>query len=298
MTARSFMSNAMSAWSATSSAPRPSWKSWSATRPSATTATPRPAARRIATSSRSSPTSISAACARAQRQSHQRLTPAQGTGAAGCLFQSTTDTEVINHLIATPRLAVVDRLIDALGRVKGAYSLVALTNESLIGARDPLGVRPAGARRLDGAWILASETCALDIIGARFVRDVEPGEIVIVTATASGHQAVREAGAPLLRLRISTSRGPIRRSRALQRLRRAQAHRHAELAKESPVPADVVVPVPDSGVPAAIGLQPGVGACRSNSASSATTMSAAPSSSRRPYPPSRRASEAQCQPRP
>ena len=99
----------------------------------------------------------------------------------GCLFQSTTDTEVINHLVARSNYStVVDRLIDALQRVKGAYSLLLLSNEALFGVRDPLGVRPLVLGRLDDAWILCSETCALDIIGARFVRDVEPGEIVII----------------------------------------------------------------------------------------------------------------------
>jgi amidophosphoribosyltransferase len=99
----------------------------------------------------------------------------------GCLFQSTTDTEVINHLIARSAYStVVDRIIDALGKVKGAYSLLMLTGEALYGVRDPLGVRPLCIGRLEDAWILTSESCALDIIGARFVRDVEPGEIVIV----------------------------------------------------------------------------------------------------------------------
>ena len=99
----------------------------------------------------------------------------------GCLFQSTTDTEVINHLIARSNYStVVDRVIDALGRVKGAYSLLMLTNEALLGVRDPMGVRPLVIGRLEDSWILTSESCALDIIGARFVRDVEPGEIVIV----------------------------------------------------------------------------------------------------------------------
>ena len=103
----------------------------------------------------------------------------------GCLFQSTTDTEVFIHLIAISLYStVVDRLIDALKQVVGAYSLVALSNEALIGVRDPLGVRPLILGRLGGegtgGWVLASETCALDIVGAEFVRDVEPGEIVVI----------------------------------------------------------------------------------------------------------------------
>ena len=103
----------------------------------------------------------------------------------GCLFQSTTDSEVFVHLIAISLYStVVDRLIDALKQVVGAYSLVALSNEALIGVRDPLGVRPLILGRIGnegtGGWVLASETCALDIVGADFVRDVEPGEIVVI----------------------------------------------------------------------------------------------------------------------
>ena len=103
----------------------------------------------------------------------------------GCLFQSTTDSEVFVHLIAISLYStVVDRLIDALKQVVGAYSLVALSNEALMGVRDPLGVRPLILGRIGtegtGGWVLASETCALDIVGADFVRDVEPGEIVVI----------------------------------------------------------------------------------------------------------------------
>src|SRR6201996_3140186 len=103
----------------------------------------------------------------------------------GCLFQSTTDSEVFVHLIAISLYStVVDRLIDALKQVVGAYSLVALSNSGLIGARDPLGVRPLILGRIGsegtGGWVLAREACALDIVGADFIRDVEPGEIVII----------------------------------------------------------------------------------------------------------------------
>ena len=99
----------------------------------------------------------------------------------GCLFQSTTDTEVIIHLIATSTFdTVVDRAVAALQLVEGAYSLVALHNDTLIGVRDPYGVRPLVLGRFEDAWILASETCALDIIGAEYVRDIEPGEMVLI----------------------------------------------------------------------------------------------------------------------
>ncbi|HYP38138.1 MAG TPA: class II glutamine amidotransferase, partial [Stellaceae bacterium] len=101
----------------------------------------------------------------------------------GSLFQSTSDTEVIVHLIATSlKETVVDRLIDALRQVQGAFSLVSLSQDEVIGVRDPLGVRPLVLGRLADAWILASETCALDIIGADFVRDIAAGEIVIIGA--------------------------------------------------------------------------------------------------------------------
>src|SRR5215472_10550748 len=100
----------------------------------------------------------------------------------GAIFQSTSDTEAIIHLVARSHYElIVERLIDALKRVEGAYSLVALTSKKLIGARDPLGVRPLVLGKLDQAFILASETCALDIIGAEFVRDIEPGEMVVIT---------------------------------------------------------------------------------------------------------------------
>src|SRR2546429_2323791 len=108
----------------------------------------------------------------------------------GSLFQSTSDTEVIVHLIATSlKDTVVDRLTDALRQVEGAYSLVALSQNEVIGLRDPLGVRPLVLGRLGDAWIVTSETCALDIIGADFVRDVDPGEIVIIGA--GGVRSVR-----------------------------------------------------------------------------------------------------------
>ena len=117
----------------------------------------------------------------------------------GCLFQSTTDSEVFVHLIAISLYStVVDRLIDALKQVIGAYSLVALSDEALMGVRDPLGVRPlilGRVKHADGShgWILASETCALDIVGAEFVRDVEPGEIIIISA--QGIRSIKPFGA-------------------------------------------------------------------------------------------------------
>src|SRR5918997_972750 len=100
----------------------------------------------------------------------------------GAICQSTTDTEVIVPLVArSRRKAVIDRFVEAIRHLEGAYTLVALTNKKLIGARDPLGIRPLVLGELDGRPILASETCALDIIGARFLRDVQNGEVVVIS---------------------------------------------------------------------------------------------------------------------
>ena len=167
----------------------------------------------------------------------------------GSLFQSTSDTEVIVHLIATSlKATVVDRLIDALRQVEGAYSLVALSQEAVIGVRDPLGVRPLVLGRLGDAWIVASETCALDIIGADFVRDVEPGEIVIIDADGlhSVKPFARKAEAASASSNTSISPGPTASWKAAASTRRASASAR-ELARESHVDADIVVPVPDSG---------------------------------------------------
>ena len=110
--------------------------------------------------------------------------------AEGAIFQSTSDSEVILHLIARSRKAkVVDRFVDALSQIEGGYALVALTNTKLIGARDPLGIRPLVLGDLDGKPVLASESCALEGIGARFVRDVEHGEVVVISDT--GIESIR-----------------------------------------------------------------------------------------------------------
>jgi len=172
----------------------------------------------------------------------------------GCIFQSTSDTEIIVHLIAISLYAtVVERMIDALRQVEGAYSVVALTQKKLIGVRDPLGVRPLVLGKLDSAHILASETCALDIIGAEFVRDVEPGEIIVIDE--DGVQSIKPfAKAPerfcifeyIYFARPDSTMGGKNVYEVRKRI-------GAELARENPLDADYVVPVPDSGVPAAIG---------------------------------------------
>ena len=102
--------------------------------------------------------------------------------AQGCICQSTSDTEVILHLVArSQKSRIVERYIDALRAIEGAYALVALTNKKLIGARDPLGIRPLILGELNGAYILCSETCALDIIGAKYIREIENGEVVVIS---------------------------------------------------------------------------------------------------------------------
>jgi amidophosphoribosyltransferase len=172
----------------------------------------------------------------------------------GSLFHTTSDTEVINHLIATSQQGtIIDRLVDALRQVEGAYSLAALTQDSVIGVRDPLGVRPLVVGKLADAWIIASETCALDIIGAEFVRDVEPGEIV--TADAEGLHSIKPFGRKPERFCIFeyiyfARPDSVVEGRSVYEVRKRIGE---ELARESAVDADIVVPVPDSGVPAAIG---------------------------------------------
>src|SRR3954463_10393202 len=176
----------------------------------------------------------------------------------GCLFQSTTDSEVFIQLIAISLYStVVDRLIDALKQVIGAYSLVALSREALMGVRDPLGVRPLILGRIGsegtGGWVLASETCALDIVGAEFVRDVEPGEIVVIND--QGVRSIKPFGRARERFCVFEYIYFARPDSVMEGTPVYDARKRigAELARETGVPADVVVPVPDSGVPAAMG---------------------------------------------
>ena len=172
----------------------------------------------------------------------------------GAMMQSTTDTEVILHLVAhSRRNRFTERFIDALRAIEGAYSLVGLTNKKLVGARDPLGIRPLVLGKLDGAPILASETCALDIIGAQYVRDIENGEVVVFDEDgAQSHKPFPPMTArPCIFEYIYFSRpDSVIGGRPVYKIRKAMG---AELAHEAPTSADVVIPVPDSGVPAAIG---------------------------------------------
>ena len=172
----------------------------------------------------------------------------------GAIFQSTTDTEVIIHLIATsPFNGVVDRMVDALRQVEGAYSLVALTNDSLIGLRDPLGVRPLVLGRIDGSYILSSETCALDIIGGEFERDVAPGELVVIDG--DDLRSYRPFAPVPPRFCVFEYIYFARPDSMVEGTSVYDARKRigAELARESHVDADIVIPVPDSGSPAAIG---------------------------------------------
>ena len=169
-------------------------------------------------------------------------------------MQSTTDTEVILHLVAqSKRNRFIDRFIEALRAIEGAYSLVSLTNKKLIGARDPLGIRPLVLGELDGCPILASETCALDIIGAKYVRDIDAGEVIVFDEHgAQSHKPFPpKPPRPCIFEYIYFSRpDSIVGGRSVYEVRKAFG---AQLARESHVEVDVVVPVPDSGVPAAIG---------------------------------------------
>ena len=182
------------------------------------------------------------------------LTLRQRIIAEGGIYQSTSDTEVLLQLVARSRKGkLIDRLVEALRQIEGAYAFVCLSNKKLIGARDPLGIRPLVLGELDGRYILASETCALDIIGAKFVRDIENGEIVVISEDGvESHkpfppQPVR----PCIFEYIYFSRpDSVVQGRSVYQVRKNMG---AWLSREAGVEADVVVPVPDSGVPAALG---------------------------------------------
>ena len=172
----------------------------------------------------------------------------------GAITQSTSDTEVILHLAARSRKPrIIERFVEALQAIEGAYALVALTNKKLIGARDPLGIRPLVLGELDGKYILTSETCALDIIGARFVRDVENGEVVVISE--EGVESIRFAEKrpmrPCIFEYIYFARpDSIVNGKSVYAIRKSIGE---HLAREAPASADIVIPVPDSGVPAALG---------------------------------------------
>jgi len=177
---------------------------------------------------------------------------------SGAIFQSTSDTEVILHLVAkSKKIKFIDKFIDALGYLEGAYSLVALTNKKLIGARDPLGIRPLVLGKLDKSYILASETCALDIIGAEFVREVENGEVIVITddGIESHYPFPKQSPRPCIFEYIYFAMPhSVIGGKSVYEIRKQLGY---ELSKEDNVKAEIVVPVPDSGVPAALGYSEG-----------------------------------------
>jgi amidophosphoribosyltransferase len=172
----------------------------------------------------------------------------------GSIFQSTSDTEVIIHLVATSSFrTLLDRFIDALKQVEGAYSLVCLTNEGMIACRDPLGIRPLVMGRLGESYIFASETVALDIVGATYLRSVEPGELIEVSdkGLRSHRPFAPQRPRPCIFEHIYFSRpDSVLDGHSVYNVRKRIG---AQLALESPVEADLIVPIPDSGVPAALG---------------------------------------------
>jgi len=175
----------------------------------------------------------------------------------GAIFQSTSDTEVIIHLLAKSRYrTLLDRFIDALKQVEGAYSLICLTPEGLIACRDPLGIRPLVMGRIGEAIIFASETVAFDVVGAEYIRSVEPGELIVVAQDGEirSHRPFGETPhpRPCIFEHVYFSRpDSIVDGHSVYQVRKAIG---AQLAIEGPVDADLVIPVPDSGVPAAIGF--------------------------------------------
>ncbi len=171
----------------------------------------------------------------------------------GALFQSTSDTEVVIQMMARTKGRVLDRLVDALRQVQGAFSIVALAQDEIIGVRDPNGVRPLVLGSLHDAYILTSETCALDIIGADYVRDIEPGEVVRITPAGVDSFYPFKKVAPkfcVFEYIYFARPDSVIENKSVYDARKEIGR---ELARESHVDADIVCPIPDSGVPAAIG---------------------------------------------
>ena len=172
----------------------------------------------------------------------------------GAIFRTTSDTETIVQLIAkSKREKFLDKLIDALFQIQGGYSLILMTNKKLVGVRDPYGIRPLVIGKLKNSYILASETCALDIVGAKFVRDIENGEIVVIenNELKSVKPFPKQKSRPCVFEYIYFARpDSLIDGKCAYEYRKNLGR---ELAKETDINADLVVPVPDSGVPASIG---------------------------------------------
>ncbi len=172
----------------------------------------------------------------------------------GSIFQTTSDTETIVQLIAkSKRPKIIDKIVDAIFKIQGGYALVILTDKKLIGIRDPYGIRPLVIGKLNNSYILASETCALDIIGAKFFREVENGEVVVISE--NGIESLKPfpkmKERPCIFEYIYFSRpDSIIKNVSVYEYRKKMG---SNLAKESSLNADLIIPVPDSGVPAAIG---------------------------------------------
>ena len=173
----------------------------------------------------------------------------------GAIFRTTSDTETIVQLIAkSKRVKMVDKIIDALFQIQGGYSLVMMTNKKLIGLRDPFGIRPLVLGKLKNSYIFASETCALDIVGAKFVREVENGEIILIENNEinSIKPFPQKKSRPCIFEYIYFARpDSIIEGKCAYEFRKKFGE---ELARESDIEADMIVPVPDSGVPAALGF--------------------------------------------
>lgn len=182
------------------------------------------------------------------REERQRLE------AEGAIFSSTSDTEVILHGVARSRAATITEAIpEVLRQTEGAFSMLFLTPRELIAVRDPRGFRPLALGRLNDAWVVASETCAFDLIDAKYVRDIEPGEMVVINEDGlrSSHPLPRQQHSMCLFEHVYFSRpDSIIFGQSVNHSRHKMGE---QLAIEQPADADIVVPVPDSGVPAAIG---------------------------------------------
>lgn len=180
--------------------------------------------------------------------------------AYGSIFQSTMDTEVIIHLISiSKKHRLLDRIVDALSYVKGAYSLLFLTNDSMIAVRDPNGIRPLVLGKLKDSWVISSESCALDLIEAELIREVEPGEIIVINEHGMHSYKLLEPGEGtfcIFEYIYFARPDSIVQNKNVYEVRKMLGR---QLAIEKPVEADFVIPVPDSGVPAALGYSQEIG---------------------------------------
>jgi len=181
--------------------------------------------------------------------------------AYGAIFQSTTDSEVMIHLIAHSRAdTMLGRVIDALSQVRGAFSVVILTDHGIIAAKDPYGLRPLCLGRLRESWLVASETCAFDLINAEYVREIEPGELVVLSDQGvTSYLPFPKADPAMCVFEYVYFSRPDSRIFGGQVVYQTRKAMGKQLAKESYVPADAVIAVPDSGLPAALGFAEGSG---------------------------------------